>query len=180
MCMDCCLVQPGRVYYVEAWEDQERITVMPREGYKPIHHWHERLAQYHLPETAICPAHWVVIIEALLNARPKALCKETFRKILWNVKLQRYNENWLQLVEIDYHQPFHILSMRYMGPVGEVPLIDQLRFRFTGGPIEDLSSYCVDAPFVELRTMRTSAETEGRQPKVDSAPLLSDRRMPLG
>lgn len=98
VCMDCGLCQPGRVYYVEAWEDRERITVMPRDGYKPIHHWHERLAQYHLQETAICPAHWAVIIEALMVARPKALCKETLRRALRSVKLQRYNENWLQII----------------------------------------------------------------------------------
>jgi hypothetical protein len=98
VCVECGLCQPGRAYYVECWDDQERITVGPREGYKPIHHWHERLSQYHLQESAINPEHWATILDQLLTARPKALCKETIRKILRTAKLQRYNENWLQII----------------------------------------------------------------------------------
>lgn len=82
---------------------------------------------------------------------------------------------WNMLVEIDYHRPFHILSMRYMGRIHEVPLIDKLRFSFVGGPIEKLSSYEVyQMPCVELRCMRTSLETAGHQPKVHWGPLDSE------
>ena len=98
VCVDCGICQPGRAYYVECWEDHERITVPPREGYKPIHHWHERLAQYHLQESAICPAHWSQILEVLMVTRPKHLSKETLRRALRTAKLQRYNENWLQII----------------------------------------------------------------------------------
>jgi hypothetical protein len=98
VCEECGVVQPGRQYYVESWEDRERIDVSPREGYKQIHHWHERLAQYHLQETAICPDHWYVICQELLSARPKALTKESLRLVLLSVKLQRNNENWLQII----------------------------------------------------------------------------------
>jgi hypothetical protein len=98
VCEECGVVQPGRVYYVDCWDDQERITIAPREGYKPIHHWHERLAQYHLQETSIRPEHWGIICKELGVARPKTLTKETIRLVLRSVKLQRYNKNWLQII----------------------------------------------------------------------------------
>lgn len=98
VCVSCGVVVNGRAYYVDSWDDQDRCTVPPREGYKPIHHWHERIAQYHLEETRICAADWMAIVEALLLARPKQLCKETIRKILRGIRLQRYNENWLQII----------------------------------------------------------------------------------
>lgn len=96
-CADCGVVQSWS-YYVESWDDQERITVRPRDGYKPIHHWHERMAQYHLQETPICAEHWGAILAALRAAKPRALCKETLRRVLRSIKLQRYNENWLQII----------------------------------------------------------------------------------
>ncbi len=98
ICVACGVVQPGRAYYVDCWEDRERITCGPREGYKRIHHLHERLAQYHLQESTICPEHWGRIVDALQLAKPRALCKEGLRKVLRSVKLQRYNENWLQII----------------------------------------------------------------------------------
>jgi hypothetical protein len=98
VCEACGVVQQ-RVLYADCWDDRERITVSQcREGYKPIHHWHERLSQYHLMETSICVEDWSTIVDALLVAKPKALCKETLRRVLRSVKLQRYNENWLQII----------------------------------------------------------------------------------
>ena len=96
-CHSCGIVQAHK-YYVECWDDHERLTVRPRDGYKPIHHWHERMAQYALQETAIGPEHWCLILGALRAAKPKALCKETLRRVLRSVRLQRYNENWLQII----------------------------------------------------------------------------------
>ena len=98
VCEACGVVQE-RVLYADCWDDRERITVSQcREGYKPIHHWHERLSQYHLMETSIGVDDWSAIVDALLSAKPKALCKETLRRVLRSVKLQRYNENWLQII----------------------------------------------------------------------------------
>ena len=98
VCTACGLVQADCRYYVECWEDTERITVAPREGYKPIHHWHERLTQYHLQESCICVEHWAQILEAIAAQKLTVLSKESIRKLLRSIKLQRYNENWLQIM----------------------------------------------------------------------------------
>jgi hypothetical protein len=100
ICQDCGLVQPGCLPPSNdcCFDDQERISIWAREGYRPIHHWHERMAQYHLQESRICGEHWGIILGALRAAKPAALCKETIRRLLRSVKLQRYNENWLQII----------------------------------------------------------------------------------
>ena len=101
VCTGCGLVQPHVHYYAECWEDHERADTRggaAREGYKPIHHWHERIAQYHLQETAIVARDWVRILDGLLAARPPELTKESLRRVLRSVRLQRYNENWLQII----------------------------------------------------------------------------------
>jgi len=98
VCESCCVVQPWKHYDGDAAEDAERVDTYVREGYKPIHHWHERIAQYHLQESAIQPADWVRILDGLLQAKPAELSKESLRRVLRSVKLQRFNENWLQII----------------------------------------------------------------------------------
>ena len=100
ICEGCGLVQDSVLppSNEAGWDDQERISIWHREGYRPIHHWHERMAQYHLQESRICGEHWGIILGALRAAKPAALCKETIRRLLRSVKLQRYNENWLQIM----------------------------------------------------------------------------------
>ena len=97
-CGECSLVQFPRYHFADCYEDNERITCAPREGYKPVHHLHERLAQYHLMETSICPADWATIVERLLFERPAVLDKESVRRLLRKCNLQRYNESWLQVI----------------------------------------------------------------------------------
>lgn len=108
ICTECGLVQPDILppSTESCWDDQERICIWAREGYRPIHHWHERMAQYHLQESRICGEHWGIILGALRDAKPQALCKETIRRLLRSVKLQRYNENWLQIMyRVTGHMP---------------------------------------------------------------------------
>lgn len=103
LCDDCGIVRPGQVLAV-SFEDRERLDGLDydgrpqREGYKPIHHWHERLAQYHLEESRIGNEDWARILEGTLAARPPQLCKETVRRLLRSLGLQRYNESWLQII----------------------------------------------------------------------------------
>mmetsp|Transcript_37340 Transcript_37340/g.92912 ORF Transcript_37340/g.92912 Transcript_37340/m.92912 type:complete len:334 (-) Transcript_37340:417-1418(-) len=97
-CSECSLVQSPRYHFADCYEDNERITCPPREGYKPVHHLHERLAQYHLLETSICPADWATIVERLLFERPAVLDKESVRRLMRRCNLQRYNESWLQVI----------------------------------------------------------------------------------
>jgi len=97
-CSECALVQFPRYHFADYFEDHERITCAPREDYKPVHHLHERLAQYHLLETPICPGDWALIVKRLLQERPETLDKESVRLLLRRCKLQRYNESWLQVI----------------------------------------------------------------------------------
>jgi len=98
VCEACGVVQPWKFYEGDSAEDMERIDTYIREGYKPIHHWHERIAQYHLQESPIQSADWVRILDGLLQAKPAELSKESLRRVLRSVKLQRFNENWLQII----------------------------------------------------------------------------------
>jgi hypothetical protein len=135
ICADCGLVQPDILppSADSCWDDQERISVWAREGYRPIHHWHERMAQYHLQESRICGEHWGIILGALRTAKPAALCKETIRRLLRSVKLQRYNENWLQIVHrITGHMPpaidpaeMHLLDTVFEGIAAPFRLFKQ-------------------------------------------------------
>lgn len=95
VCSGCGVVQPDSQHFVSEFVDTERCSP-PREGYKPIHHFHERLAQYHILETSIGWEHWLRICTALRGTA--SLDKEHLRHVLRPLGLQRYNENWLQII----------------------------------------------------------------------------------
>lgn len=116
VCDACGLVQGGPVYMV-TFEDRERLDGLDenleptRDSYKPIHHWHERLAQYHLQETRIANADWASILARLIELKPECLSKESIRRLLRSLALQRYNENWLQIINrVTGYRPPQLLS----------------------------------------------------------------------
>jgi len=99
VCAECGVVQPDSQHFVDTFDDRDRATQRPREGYKPIHHWHERLAQYHLQESPICHKDWARICQALHARGDDRLDKERLRTLLRSLRLERYNENWLQILQ---------------------------------------------------------------------------------
>jgi hypothetical protein len=68
-------------------------------NYKRIHHFHERLSQLVLAETSIPKQDMLCIARAMCAANgPITLTKDSVRKVLRPLKMQRYIERWLQII----------------------------------------------------------------------------------
>jgi hypothetical protein len=116
---------------------------------------------------------------------------ETLRAITaWAVVLQnelellgvteQVLELWNYLVGIQYHREFQIMSLQYAATV-DMPLerITGIRFSYIGGPNDELTSYTINAPHVQIRLMRCSKAYRGprdldpdsEKPKLEQLPL---------
>lgn len=72
----------------------------------------------------------------------------------------RYNATlWNMLVDIKYHRPFIVMGVRYAGTVDDCTPIDTLRYRFTGGALDDVNSYATsEGDQVKLVVMNSSGD----------------------
>ena len=68
-------------------------------NYKRIHHWHERISQLFLHETAIPHDHFIQIAEALLDGSHGVINKDVIRAVLRSLDMQIYIERWLQIIQ---------------------------------------------------------------------------------
>lgn len=92
VCYDCALVQEVGIF------QNAPLSHRPSSNYKRIHHWHERISQMQLNESAI-PAHeFCQIAAAIRDAGYTKLNKPVIRQVLRTLKLQKYIEKWLQII----------------------------------------------------------------------------------
>jgi hypothetical protein len=78
-------------------------------NYKRIHHFHERLSQLVLAETSIPKHDMLCIARALCANGPTTITKDSVRKVLRPLKMQRYIERWLQIIyRLTGQRPPHI------------------------------------------------------------------------
>jgi hypothetical protein len=68
-------------------------------NYKRIHHWHERVSQLFLHESAIPREHFTQIAERLLDGTYSYINKDIIREVLRSLKMQIYIEKWLQIIQ---------------------------------------------------------------------------------
>lgn len=68
-------------------------------NYKRIHHWHERVSQLLLLESAIPHAHFLQIAERLLDGSHSFVNKDVIRSVLRSLNMQMYIEKWLQIIQ---------------------------------------------------------------------------------
>ena len=81
-------------------------------NYKRIHHFHERLSQLVLGETNIPKHDMLCIARALCANGPTTITKDSVRKVLRPLKMQRYIERWLQIIyRLTGQRPPHISDM---------------------------------------------------------------------
>jgi hypothetical protein len=96
VCSDCGAVLDSIVIF----EGMHGCTLPTRHSnYRRIHHAHERISQLLIQETAIPAADLMQIGDALLATHVAALNKATVRGVLRSLKMQRYIERWLQIVQ---------------------------------------------------------------------------------
>ena len=96
ICEDCGVVDPSVVIAENMYG---RLIPTRSSNYKRIHHWHERISQLLLLESAIPSHHLLAIGEKLLEPPCKVINKDTIRAALRSLGLQVYIEKWLQIVE---------------------------------------------------------------------------------
>ena len=95
VCDDCGIVDTGYVF----WETMYgRCTPTKSSNYKRIHHWHERISQLLLMESAIPPDQMLRIAEKLCDGSHTTLNKDTVRSVLRSLNMQLYIEKWLQII----------------------------------------------------------------------------------
>ena len=81
-------------------------------NYKRIHHFHERLSQLVLSETNIPKQDMLCIARALCANGPTTITKDSIRKVLRPLKMQRYIERWLQIIyRLTGERPPHISDL---------------------------------------------------------------------
>ena len=68
-------------------------------NYKRIHHWHERVSQLFLCESAIPDAQFLQIAERLLDGTHPVINKDVIRGVLRSLSMQLYIEKWLQIIQ---------------------------------------------------------------------------------
>ena len=95
VCDDCGVVQPGCVFYETMYG---RNVSRSSSNYKRIHHWHERISQLLLMETAIPDNEMLRIAERLLDGSHAVISKDTIRGVLRSLNMQLYIEKWLQII----------------------------------------------------------------------------------
>ena len=95
VCDDCGVVDSTNVY----WETMYgRDTPTKSSNYKRIHHWHERISQLLLLESAIPQRQMLQIAEKLCDGTHTILNKDTVRAVLRSLNMQMYIEKWLQII----------------------------------------------------------------------------------
>ena len=68
-------------------------------NYKRIHHWHERISQLLLAETAIPADEFGRIAQRLLDGTYAVLNKDSIRAVLRSLNMQLFIEKWLQIIQ---------------------------------------------------------------------------------
>lgn len=96
VCSDCGVVQNGRIIFETMYG---RAVPSRTSNYKRIHHWHERISQLLLMESAIPSHHMLAIGRKLVAESYTVLNKDTIRAVLRSLGLQVYIEKWLQVIE---------------------------------------------------------------------------------
>jgi hypothetical protein len=96
VCSDCGAVLDSIVIF-----ERMHGCVLPtrHSNYCRIHHAHERISQLLIQETAIPAADLIQIGDVILAAHVATLNKASVRGVLRSLKMQRYIERWLQIVQ---------------------------------------------------------------------------------
>ena len=95
ICDSCGVVENSPVY----WETMYgNILPTKSSNYKRIHHWHERISQLLLMESAIPAPEMLQIAEKLCDGTHKVINKDTVRSVLRSLNMQLYIEKWLQII----------------------------------------------------------------------------------
>lgn len=96
VCRDCGAVQTeGFGQLDESYYTSNRTT----SNYKRIHHWHERISQFLLCESAIPNEHFLQIAERLCDGSHPIVNKDVIRGVLRSLNMQIYIEKWLQIIQ---------------------------------------------------------------------------------
>ena len=95
VCISC-----GCIDESTSGRDDNWITGVPRStsNYKRIHHWHERISQLLLLESAIPDESFAKIAAELCSGKYPVLCKESIRAVLRSLNMPQYIEKWLQVI----------------------------------------------------------------------------------
>lgn len=94
VCEACGAEQPG-VWFGDNAAEPCNIS---KTNYKRIHHWHERISQLLLQESAIPDDKFAQIALCVASSKLDVLNKDTVRKVLRSLKMQTYIEKWLQII----------------------------------------------------------------------------------
>ena len=68
-------------------------------NYKRIHHWHERISQLLLQESAVPHEDFLRIAARLLDGSHAVINKDVIRGVLRSLNMQLYIEKWLQIIQ---------------------------------------------------------------------------------
>ncbi len=95
VCSSCGVVQPG----LDVSSHQSAAHI-PRKAsnYKRVHHFHERVSQLLLNESAIPNDQFVQIATKLTDGTYSVINKDSIRAVLRSLNLQIYIEKWLQII----------------------------------------------------------------------------------
>ncbi|MAH41480.1 MAG: hypothetical protein CMO41_04455 [Verrucomicrobiales bacterium] len=80
-------------------DDQRYPPRRSTSNYKRIHHWHERISQLLLQESAIPHDDFLQIAERLLDGSHTVINKDVIRSVLRSLNMQLYIEKWLQIIQ---------------------------------------------------------------------------------
>ena len=94
VCDACGVVQPGLHLPPEYYYP----LPCKYSNYKRIHHWHERISQLLLAESAIPDHEFKLIAEKLCDGSYPVLNKDCIRAVLRSLNMQLYIEKWLQII----------------------------------------------------------------------------------
>mgnify|MGYP001164965766 CR=1 FL=1 len=96
VCSDCGVV------VASTFGCSDDVRYPPRcstSNYKRIHHWHERISQLLLQESAIPHADFIQIARRLLDGSHSVINKDVIRGVLRSLNMQLYIEKWLQIIQ---------------------------------------------------------------------------------
>lgn len=95
VCDTCGVVDSCNVY----WETMYGNTLQGKpSNYKRIHHWHERISQLLLMESAIPNEQMLQIGQKLCDGTYNVINKDSIRAVLRSLNMQLYIEKWLQII----------------------------------------------------------------------------------
>jgi len=95
-CHDCGAVQPHAFGFTDDHFFHGRHV---QSNYKRIHHWHERISQLLLCESAIPNDVMLQIAERLCDGSYTVINKDAVRCVLRSLNKQLYIEKWLQIIQ---------------------------------------------------------------------------------